>query len=151
MKPIREFKSEEEFQTTAKKLQHKLFLDEWSIVFVKTDKPIKLSNGNFASGLCSYDYCNRAANITILNKNSWSDCEEAKDDTPITTTNCALLNLIHELLHLRREYIVPSDVLGDEADTLSEFERLEVHVNLEKMAKSIFMLITGVDTDFFLK
>lgn len=151
MKPIREFKSEEEFQIIARELQHKLFLDDWSIVFIKTDKPIKLTNGNYASGLCNYDYCNRAATIRILNKDSWADSEETIDDTPLVTSNCALLNLIHELLHLRKEYIIPSDVLDDDSDTLSAFERFEVHVNLEKMAKSIFMLITGVDTDFFLK
>ena len=43
MKPIREFKSDEEFQKIAKDLQHKLFLDDWFIIFGLTDEPIRIS------------------------------------------------------------------------------------------------------------
>lgn len=150
MKPIREFKSDEEFQKIAKDLQHKLFLDDWFIIFGLTDEPIKISDG-YASGLTHYDYNNREATILVLNKDNWDYSPEVAEHKPAVTRNCALLNLLHELLHLKREYIVPSDILGNDADELSEMEREEVHVNLEKMAKTLFMALTGTNTDYFLK
>ena len=150
MKPIREFKSDEEFQKIAKDLQHKLFLDDWFIIFGLTDEPIRISGG-YSSGLTTFDYGNREATILILNKDNWDYSEEVAEYKPTVIRNCALLNLLHELLHLKREYIVPSDILEDGADELSEMEKKDVHTNLEKMAKTLFMMLTGTNTDYFLK
>ena len=97
------------------------------------------------------DYGNREATILILNKDNWDYSEEVAEYKPTVIRNCALLNLLHELLHLKREYIVPSDILGDGADELSEMEKKDVHTNLEKMAKTLFMMLTGTNTDYFLK
>ena len=118
MKPIREFKSDEEFQKIAKDLQHKLFLDDWFIIFGLTNEPIRTSEG-YSSGLTTFDYGNREATILILNKDNWDYSAEIAEYKPAVIRNCALLNLLHELLHLKREYIVPSDILGDGADELS--------------------------------
>ena len=149
MKPIREFKSDKEFQEIARELQHKLFLDDWSIPSRLTDRPIQISEV-YSSGFTTSDYGTTEATILILNKDNWDYSPEVAEYKPAVIRNCALLNLLHELLHLKREYIVPSDVLGEDADDIPEMEKKEIHTNLEKMAKTLFMALTGTNTDYFL-
>lgn len=151
IKASTKFKSNEEFQEIAKYLQHMLFLDDWFIKFQLVTDTIHYEreegNEHDAVGLTTYDYGNREATIYVQNGDN--DSERDEDDNVLK--NMALLNLIHELLHLKEEYIVLSDCYPNMVDNLSDTDKVHKHMHLEQMAKSIFMAITGADKDFFYK
>ena len=151
IKASTKFKSNEEFQEIAKYLQHMLFLDDWFIKFQLAADAIHYEreegNEHDAVGLTTYDYGNREATIYVQN----GDNDSEKDEDDNVLKNIALLNLIHELLHLKEEYIVLSDCYPNMVDNLSDTDKVHKHMHLEQMAKSIFMAITGADKDFFYK
>ena len=151
IKASTKFKSNEEFQEIAKYLQHMLFLDDWFIKFQLAADAIHYEreegNEHDAVGLTTYDYGNREATIYVQN----GDNDSEKDEDDNVLKNIALLNLIHELLHLKEEYIVLSDCYPNMIDNLSDTDKVHKHMHLEQMAKSIFMAITGADKDFFYK
>ena len=151
IKASTKFKSNEEFQEIAKYLQHMLFLDDWFIKFQLAADAIHYEreegNEHDAVGLTTYDYGNREATIYVQN----GDNDSEKDEDDNILKNIALLNLIHELLHLKEEYIVLSDCYPNMIDNLSDTDKVHKHMHLEQMAKSIFMAITGADKDFFYK
>lgn len=151
IKASTKFKSNEEFQEIAKYLQHMLFLDDWFIKFQLVADTIHYEreegNEHDAVGLTTYDYGNREATIYVQN----GDTDSEKDEDDNVLKNIALLNLIHELLHLKEEYIVLSDCYPNMVDNLSDTDKVHKHMHLEQMAKSIFMAITGADKDFFYK
>ena len=151
LKPTTKFKDNNEFQTVAKYLQHLLFLDDWFINFQLVADTIHYEreedNEHDAVGLTTYDYGNREATIYVQN----GDNDSKKDADDNVLKNIALLNLIHELLHLKEEYIVLSDCYPNMVDNLSDTDKVHKHMHLEQMAKSIFMAITGADKDFFYK
>lgn len=151
IKASTKFKSNEEFQEIAKYLQHMLFLDDWFIKFQLVADTIHYEreegNEHDAVGLTTYDYGNREATIYVQNGDTGSE----KDEDDNVLKNIALLNLIHELLHLKEEYIVLSDCYPNMVDNLSDTDKVHKHMHLEQMAKSIFMAITGADKDFFYK
>lgn len=148
LRPIIKFKNNEEFQKIAHYLQHILFLDDWFIKFELVDSPIDTSEelgiDTEAMGLCTYDYGNHEAVIKVQN------CANAEDEI-LVSSNIALLDLIHEKLHLKEEYISLSDCYKDIDDKDTDIDKVHKHMYLEKMAKSIFMALTGVDKDFFMK
>ena len=151
IKASTKFKSNEEFQEIAKYLQHMLFLDDWFIKFQLVADTIHYGreegNEHDAVGLTTYDYGNREATIYVQN----GDTDSEKDEDDNVLKNIALLNLIHELLHLKEEYIVLSDCYPNMVDNLSDTDKVHKHMHLEQMAKSIFMAITGADRSFFYK
>lgn len=152
LKPTTKFKDNNEFQTVAKYLQHLLFLDDWFINFQLVVDTIHYERDEDnttrdAVGLTTYDYGNREATICVQNGDN--DSEKDADDNVLK--NIALLNLIHELLHLKEEYIVLSDCYPNLVDNLSDTDKVHKHMHLEQMAKSIFMAITGADKNFFYK
>lgn len=151
IKASTKFKSNEEFQEIAKYLQHMLFLDDWFIKFQLVADTIHYEreegNEHDAVGLTTYDYGNREATIYVQN----GDTDSEKDEDDNVLKNIALLNLIHELLHLKEEYIVLSDCYPNMVDNLSDTDKVHKHMHLEQMAKSIFIAITGADKDFFYK
>lgn len=153
IKASTKFKSNEEFQEIAKYLQHMLFLDDWFISFQLVADTIHYEreegNEHDAVGLTTYDYGNREATIYVQNGDNDSEKDDSEDDTVLK--NIALLNLIHELLHLKEEYIVLSDCYPNMVDNLSDTDKVHKHMHLEQMAKSIFMSITGADRSFFYK
>lgn len=153
IKASTKFKSNEEFQEIAKYLQHMLFLDDWFIKFQLVADTIHYEreegNEHDAVGLTTYDYGNREATIYVQNGDNSSEKSDENDDSVLK--NIALLNLIHELLHLKEEYIVLSDCYPNMVDNLSDIDKVHKHMHLEQMAKSIFMAITGADKDFFYK
>lgn len=148
LRPIIKFKNNEEFQEVAHYIQHMLFLDDWFIKFELVDAPIDTSKelgiDTEAMGLCTYDYGNHEAVIKVQN------CANAEDDI-LVSSNIALLDLIHEELHLKEEYISLSDCYKDIDDKDTDIDKVHKHMYLEKMAKSIFMALTGVTKDFFMK
>ena len=143
IRPIVQFKSNEEFQEIAKYLQHILFLDDWFVRYELSDTPIKIDDSD-AMGTCSYDYSNREAVIRVQN------CENDKSNI-LVTRNTALLDLIHEILHLKEEYISLSDSFPHIKDGESDSDKIHKHMQLEQMAKTLFMSLTGVDKSFFEK
>lgn len=151
IKASTKFKSNQEFQEIAKYLQHMLFLDDWFIKFQLVADTIHYEreegNEHDAVGLTTYDYGNREATIYVQN----GDTDSEKDEDDNVLKNIALLNLIHELLHLKEEYIVLSDCYPNMVDNLSDTDKVHKHMHLEQMAKSIFMAITGADRSFFYK
>lgn len=151
IKASTKFKSNEEFQEIAKYLQHMLFLDDWFIKFQLVADTIHYEreegNEHDAVGLTTYDYGNREATICVQN----GDNNSEKDNDDNVLKNIALLNLIHELLHLKEEYIVLSDCYTNMVDNLSDTDKVHKHMHLEQMSKSIFMAITGADRSFFYK
>lgn len=154
IKASTKFKSNEEFQEIAKYLQHLLFLDDWFINFQLVADTIHYERDEDnttrdAVGLTTYDYGNREATIYVQNGDNSSEKSDEDDDNVLK--NIALLNLIHELLHLKEEYIVLSDCYPNLVDNLSDTDKVHKHMHLEQMAKSIFMAITGADKDFFYK
>lgn len=152
LKATTKFKNNEEFQEVAKYLQHLLFLDDWFINFQLVADTIHYEKDDDttrdAVGLTTYDYGNREATIYVQNGDNPDNNDESDDNV---LKNIALLNLIHELLHLKEEYIVLSDCYPNLVDNLSDTDKVHKHMHLEQMAKSIFMAITGANKDFFYK
>lgn len=144
LEPIIKFKSDEEFQQIARYLQKVLFLEDWFIKFELVDSHIEVKDGREAMGTCTYDYGNHEAVIKVQN------CPNDEDEE-LVSYNIALLNLIHEELHLKEEYTSLSDCYEDMDDGDSDVDKVHKHMYLEQMAKSIFMMLTGVDKDFFMK
>ncbi len=138
-KPVEVFKSDEQFQKLAKEWQHRLFLDHWFISFFLSEEPLEgLEEDNLAWGYVLHSFENSAANIFIFNgKELEEDGKYAK--------NIAELTLIHELLHLKQEYIVDEDI----CEGITPFDKALTEQQLEAMAKSLLMAKYGLDYDYF--
>ena len=142
-KPISVFKNEEQFLACAKDWQHKLFLDNWNIEFRLTNDCIKVVDNesgieNILWGFNAYTFENSNAVITVFNGKTI----ESDDDT---SKNMAELTLVHELLHIKLEYISDEDVIGD----LPKIHQSLLHQGVESMAKSLIMTKYNLDYDYF--
>jgi len=137
-KPIMYFKSDEEFQECCRWWQHKLFLDDWFIKFHLQDGIIEDSSmGDSLDGYVEYNWSNKEADIVIGNVKNHVD--------GACTINVAELTIVHELLHIKDEYL--TDMEDKDART---FHKYIAHRALEEMAKSLIMVKYGVDRDYFL-
>jgi hypothetical protein len=142
-KPINVFKNNEQFLAYAKDWQHKLFLDNWNIEFRLTEDPIKLVDNdcdteNLLWGFVDYSFENSSALITVFN----SKVIESEGDF---SNNMAELTLVHELLHLKVEYIIDDDIIGK----LPKIHQSLLHQEVEAMAKSLIMAKYGLDYAYF--
>ena len=142
-KPISVFKNEEQFLACAKDWQHKLFLDNWNIEFRLTNDCIKVVDNesgieNILWGFNAYTFENSNAVITVFNGKTI----ESDDDI---SKNMAELILVHELLHIKFEYISDEDVVGD----LPKVHQSLLHQSVESMAKSLIMTKYNLDYDYF--
>ena len=135
-KPIEVFKSEEQFQEYAKEWQNILFLNDWFITFKLVDKTIFADDGSELWGYSSYAFSNSSAQITVYNGKTSSDGD---------SKNIAELTLVHELLHLKLEYMTDNDIIGE----ITQLEASLRHKVLEMMAKSLIMVKYGVSKDYF--
>lgn len=140
-KPIEFFKTDDEFQRCAKWWQHRLCLDDWIIKFKTTDKILEYDcpecDNAQLSGLCEYNYLNKEASIVVYN---------SKDATiEDITKDIAELSLVHELLHLKNEYITENSVTGFD----NVFYNSIIHQSMECMAKTLIMVKYKVDYDYF--
>ena len=134
-KPIEIFKSVEQFEAYAKDWQHRLFLDNWFINFNLTEDII-YQDGMELWGVSAYSFENSSADITVFNGKLASNCD---------AKNIAELTLVHELLHLKIEYITDEDIMGQ----LPPFEVSLTHKALETMAKSLIMAKYNVPYEYF--
>lgn len=142
-KPISVFKDEEQFLAYAKDWQHKLFLDNWNIEFRLTNDCLKVVDNesgieNILWGFNAYTFENSNAIITVFNGKTI----ESDDDI---SKNMAELTLVHELLHIKFEYISDEDVIGD----LPKVHQSLLHQGVESMAKSLIMAKYNLDYDYF--
>lgn len=147
-KPIKRFKTDEEFKKCAKEWQKKLFLTDWFIKFSLADGGVKTKQGDELTvdddmilGLTKFSYVNKTAEIQIDN-----------------TKDYAEVSLVHELLHLKEEYIDTAYIEDGSASLDIEstngvyirniFKR---HQCMEQMAKSLIMTkYPSIDYDFFI-
>ena len=136
-KPVEIFKSDQEFQIMAKDYQHKLFLDNWFIIFKLVDSPIYQDDLQLW-GCCSYSFENSSAVITVYNGKDSIDAE-------YQSKNIAELTLLHELLHLKLEYMTDAENVGN----MSPLAISLTHQGLETMAKTIIMFKYNVPYDYF--
>ena len=81
---------------------------------------------------------NKEARITISNTN--------KADDRAIVRNISELSVIHELLHLRYEYIVEAQIDGKE---ILSFHKYIAHQSLEIMAKTLLMTRYNLDYNYF--
>ena len=147
-KPVKKFKTEEEFMVCAKDWQNKLFLNDWFIKFSLANEGVKSEKGEelllddeLILGLTKFSYINKNAEIQIDN-----------------TKDCAELSLVHELLHLKEEYIDTAYI--EDGTTSLEVEAgndtyirsiFKTHQCMEQMAKSLIMIkYPSIDYDFFI-
>lgn len=140
-KPIEIFKSEEQFKDCCKYWQHILFLDNWFIRFEMVDEPINL-DGDILYGVCEFNYLNKEAVIRIFNGRFDAD------DSRIVCKECAELTVIHELLHLREEYISEIDIGCSDTRTFHEYM---FHQGIETMAKTLLMTRYSLGYDYFFR
>lgn len=138
-KPIKVFNSEEQFIDCCKYWQHKLFLDDWIIKF-KMTKDKLYQDDILLHGLCEFNFDSKEAIITIFTGKYSSD--ESISDT------IGELTIIHELLHLKNEYIQIKDIIKEEPHT---FYKCTNHQSLEVMAKSLLMVKYNLDYDYFVR
>ena len=134
-KPIEIFKSVEQFEAYAREWQYKLFLDNWFINFSLTNESI-YQDGMELWGVSAYNFENSSADVTVFNGKLASNCD---------ARNIAELTLVHELLHLKMEYITDEDIIGQ----LPPFEVSLKHKALEVMAKSLIMAKYDVPYEYF--
>jgi len=139
-KPIEIFKNDKQFQECCRWWQHKLFLDNWFITFIMTDESLKelAPNGErILSGVCEYEFNNKEAKITICNNQEY--------DEENIIRNISELTIVHELLHLKNEYITD---LENEDD--KNFHKYIAHQGLEEMAKTLIMTKYNLDYNYFI-
>ena len=138
-KPIETFKSDEQFQSCCRDWQHKLFLDDWFIKFELTEDEISYEEELLLDGICEFNFNNKEAKIKVFNG-------KYKDVDNVVKQICEL-TIIHELLHIKLEYIRDIDILGSENDTLGKYIK---HQATESMAKSLLMAKYNLDYDYFM-
>lgn len=133
--PIKKFASKKQFLDYAKWWQNKLLLNNWIIKFELIEKNID-KDGVPVDGYCQFSVENCEAKIVISN---------VKTADGVATFS-AELTIIHELLHLKREYLQEGYAAGGE-ETLSD---VYIHQCQELMAKSLLMTKYNIDYKWFL-
>ena len=142
--PIIRFKSNEQFQKCCKEWQHRLFLDSWFIKFVLTDKIIEYEDGTVLDGENAFNYNNKEARITIFNGTYDFDDKEYVN----VTKQIAELVVIHELLHIKEEYLLDKDIINKDVEG---HQKYNAHQSLESMAKTLLMTKYNLDYTYFME
>ena len=133
MKPIEEFKTQEELNECLKWWQSKLFLDSW-IIKAKICEPCDFSVEGRA-GENSMVFENKESMIRILDKKYFPDDAIA--------IYCAEQVLIHELLHCKYNFLLNKGTFE------SVYVDVMEHQLLEEMAKTLIMAKYNLDFDYF--
>lgn len=137
IEPIKQFKSIRELKDCAKWWQKRLFLENWFIKYELVDKQLAKESGEPIDGYCQFSVENKEAKIVISNTTTEEGVVEFS----------AELTLIHELLHLKIEYLPKS---YNEGGTES-FEDLLLHQSQEEMAKTLLLTKYNLEKDWFLR
>lgn len=136
IEPIKQFKNTRELKDCAKWWQKRLFLENWFIKYELVDKKLAKEDGSPIDGYCQFSVENKEANIVISNMPTVDGVVKFS----------AELTLIHELLHLKREYLPNSYTEGES----ESFEDLLLHQSQEEMAKTLLLTRYGLEKDWFL-
>ena len=116
----------------------KLFLTDWVIEAKLAKKITEPKTGDELNGRIEFSFDNNAAFIWVLEKETYEDGYEGMSKF------CAELALVHELLHLKMNWLHPPESMeGLYMDSME-------HQNLEKMAKSLMMVKYGLDFKWFM-
>lgn len=135
--PVLEFRDNKHLNEYLRWWQKKLFLTDWIIEAGLYDEVLDPDTGDELCGRVTMVFDNNSAYIYILRR------EEYKDGNVGMTKFCSECSLVHELLHLRYNWLFPPDNMeGKYFDTVE-------HQNLEKMAKSLIMTKYDLDFDWF--
>ena len=132
-KPIWEFKSQEQANQCLKEWQHRLFLDDWTVVLRFENYKDMPEIG--MAGYSNFEFENCCSVITLCNK--------AGVDNGILKF-CQELTLVHELLHCIYNW-QGYDNSNYESITTSELQ----HQQIEKMARSLIMAKYNIEPDWF--
>lgn len=137
IEPIKQFKNIRELKECAKWWQKRLFLENWFIAYELVNKQLAKEDGSLIDGYCQFSAENKEAKIVISN---------------MPTEECVIefsaeLTLVHELLHLKREYLPKSYNEGES----ESFEDLLLHQSQEEMAKALLLTKYGLEKDWFLR
>lgn len=134
--PIKKFTSKKQFLECAKWWQNKLLLNNWIIEFELVEKNIEKDGGEPVDGYCQFAVENSEAKIVISNVETVGSIAKFS----------AELTVIHELLHLKREYL-PENYITTKEETLDD---VYLHQCQELMAKSLLMTKYNIDYKWFL-
>lgn len=131
MEPIIEFTDDEQMKESLKEWKHRLFLDDWLINIKKADRN-KIDNDD---GQVKFNVVCKTATIFLahpddITKESIEKC-------------CQEQILVHELLHLKYNWLVNEDTY--ESKYLDTVE----HTLLEQMAKSLIMAKYNIGFEWF--
>ena len=133
--PIRVFKNDKELQECGKWWEKRLFLENWFIKYELVNKQLAKECGEPIDGYCQFSMENKEAKIVISNLSV---------DGVIQFS--AELTLIHELLHLKREYL-PNNYFSDE-QTVND---VLIHQSQEEMAKALLLTKYNLEKSWFMK
>ena len=136
IKPIKQFNNIRELKDCAKWWQKRLFLENWFIKYELVDKQLAKESGELVDGYCQFSAENKEAKIVISTA--------LTEDSVITFS--AELTLIHELLHLKREYL-PNSYTEEESESFRDFL---LHQSQEEMAKTLLLTKYGLEKDWLL-
>lgn len=126
------FNSKEELKTCLKWWQEKLFLADW-IIKASICEPCDFDNeGNMGEN--SFDMVNKCCVIRILDKKYYGNR---------IMKYCAEKVLVHELLHLKYNWI------ANESTYEGKYVDVMEHGLLEQMAKSLIMAKYNLNLDYF--
>nr|DAF57485.1 MAG TPA: hypothetical protein [Myoviridae sp. ctqfO1] len=137
IEPIKQFKSIRELKDCAKWWQKRLFLENWFIKYELVDKRLAKESGEPIDGYCQFSVENKEAKIVISNMPTEEGIVEFS----------AELTLVHELLHIKREYLPRSYSEED----VESFEDILLHQSQEEMAKTLLLTKYGIEKDWFLR
>lgn len=136
MKPIEEFKTQEELIECLKWWQRRLYLDSWLIEAELVDMVIDVDGDDIpdAVGHNSFVYESEMSKIQILKKENY-DCY---------WRYCAEKILVHEILHCKYNWMQNQDWTYESA-----YVDAVEHKLLEQMAKSLIMAKYDLDLNYF--
>lgn len=136
MKPIEEFKTQEELNECLKWWQHRLYLDSWLIEARIVDEIIDLDGNadDSAVGYNTFVYESELSSIQILKREKFDGMGKY----------CAEKILVHEILHNKQAWMQSE---GNSYE--SAYLMVTEHKMLEQMAKSLIMAKYDLDFDYF--
>lgn len=133
MKPIEEFETQDNLDIAVKWWQEKLFLTGW-VISASVCERREFESGDDLCGENVFDMVNKSCVIRILRKEEYGDR---------IIKYCAERILVHEMLHLKYNWLGAPDTLEG-----NYFDVME-HSLLEEMAKTLIMVKYGLDFDYF--
>lgn len=135
-KPVMFFESQEQVDEYLEYWKGILGLSDWLIKVKLVDKGNITMDNMELSGVNNFLFENREAYIDILN-------HETGNTIGVTKT-CAELTLVHELMHLIINYMIP-----EQEQYEYNYVNIHEHVKVEQLAKSFIKAKYNLDNKWF--